>query len=74
MNAVCSPRGAATTAKEAAELNSNANIRAPSDGGSSVDDDDEFSVTETTAIILATSDDDEDDEDGRKVSYLNPRD
>ncbi|KAK2182971.1 hypothetical protein NP493_329g00033 [Ridgeia piscesae] len=62
-------RGAATTAKEAAELNSNANIRAPSDGGSSVDDDDEFSVTETTAIILATSDDDEDDEDGRKVHF-----
>ena len=48
------------------ELNSNANIRAPSDGGSSVDDDDEFSVLETTNIILATSDDD--DENGRKVS------
>ena len=49
------------------ELNSNANIRVPSDGGSSVDDDDEFSVLETTNIILATSDDN-DDETGRKVS------
>ena len=73
MNATFSPRDPATNAKEAAELNSNANIRAPSDG-SSVDDEDEFSVMETTAIILATSDDDDDDEDGRKVSYLNPRD
>ncbi|KAI0213068.1 hypothetical protein LSAT2_001937 [Lamellibrachia satsuma] len=63
-------RGVGTNTSDALELNSNANIRAPSDGGSSVDDDDEFSVMETTAIILATSDDDDDDEDGgRKVHF-----